>query len=120
VTQAVGMQERGNIDFVLNHELGLFCPTIDRIVPVLAELMEPSTYAATVARLVDAVPRDGAMQIASILLEQLHLAPPVRRHRRFRLPSVRLLRPRAIVRRLRLPPVRGLMRWRRPSSGRRR
>jgi 1,2-diacylglycerol 3-beta-galactosyltransferase len=120
VTQAVGMQERGNIDFVLNHELGLFCPTIDRIVPVLAELMEPSTYAATAARLVDAVPRDGAMQIASILLEQLHLEPPVRRHRRFRLPSVRLLRPRAIVRRLRLPRVRGLVRWRRPLPGRRR
>lgn len=119
VTQAVGMQERGNIDFVLNHELGLFCPTIDRIVPTLAELMEPSTYAAVTARLVDAVPRDGAAQIASILLEQLHLAPPVRRRRRLRLPSVRLPRPRAIVRRLRLPRIRGLGRWRQPSSGRR-
>ncbi|MCS6839358.1 MAG: glycosyltransferase [Roseiflexus sp.] len=118
VTQAVGMQERGNIDFVLNHELGLFCPSIDRIVPVLAELMEPSTYAAVTARLVDAVPRDGAAQIASILLEQLHLAPPVRRRRRLRLPSVRLPRPRALVRRLRLPRLRGLGRWRRPPSGR--
>ncbi len=120
VTQAVGMQERGNIDFVLNHELGLFCPTIDRIVPVLAELMEPSAYAAVTARLIDAVPRDGAAQIASILLEQLHLAPPVRRRRRLRLPSVRLPRPRAIVRRLRLPRIRALGRWKRPLSIRRR
>lgn len=116
VTQAVGMQERGNIDFVLNHELGLFCPSIDRIAPVLAELMQPETYAATAARLVDAVPRDGAAQIAAILLEQLHLAPPERRQRRLRLPAAVLLRPRVAVRALRLPRVRSLARWRRPLS----
>jgi 1,2-diacylglycerol 3-beta-galactosyltransferase len=61
VTQAVGMQERGNIDLVLNHELGAFCPTIDRIIPAVAELMNPETYAATAARLANAVPRDGAV-----------------------------------------------------------
>ncbi|HWQ15877.1 MAG TPA: glycosyltransferase, partial [Roseiflexaceae bacterium] len=78
VTQAVGMQERGNIDFVLNHELGMFCPTTDRIAPAVGELMQPDTYAAMAARLADAVPRDGAEQIARILLEQLRLAPPAR------------------------------------------
>lgn len=129
VTQAVGMQERGNIDFVLNHELGLFCPTVDRIVPTVAELMQPETYAATVARLADAVPRDGAEQIARILLEQLQLEPPVRT-RRLRLPGIAALR-RLSSGRLRLPPARrpqlrfssyrlklprvsGLSRWRRP------
>jgi len=112
VTQAVGMQERGNIDFVLNHELGAFCPTIDRIIPAIAELMNPETYAATVTRLADAVPRDGAVQIARILLEQLQMAPP-RPQRRIRLPSITDLRQistqrlrRLSTQRLRLPMLR--------------
>lgn len=112
VTEAVGMQERGNIDFVLNHELGLFCPTIDRIVPAIAELMDPRTYAITTARLADAVPRDGATQIAHILLEQLQLAPPPL-PRRLRLPSIAVLR-RLSERRLHLPVARMRLRLRRP------
>ncbi len=71
VTEAVGMQERGNIDFVLNHELGLFCPTIERIIDAVDALTEPQFYAATVERLTNAVPRNGATQIASIVVEQL-------------------------------------------------
>ncbi len=121
VTQAVGMQERGNIDFVLNHELGAFCPTIERIVSALAELMQPAVYAATSERLAGAVPRDGAKQIAQILLEQVYLAPPPRK-RRLRLPSlpqwqlrrlnpVRLRIP--LARRLRLPSISGFWRRRR-------
>ncbi|MFN8568523.1 MAG: glycosyltransferase [Kouleothrix sp.] len=110
VTEAVGMQERGNIDFVLNHELGAFCPTPDRIVPAVADLMDPAAYASTVARLADAVPRDGAIQIAQVLLDQLQLAPPVRR-RRLRLPSMADLR-RMSRRRLRLPTVRARQRIR--------
>jgi UDP-N-acetylglucosamine:LPS N-acetylglucosamine transferase len=129
VTQAVGMQERGNIDFVLNYELGAFCPTIERIVPAIGELMDPTTYAATVERLAGAVPRDGATQIARILIDQLHEGPP-RIRRRLRLPSVAALRqlgarvPRLPPisarrgaskpkRRLRLPGARRLPRWRR-------
>ena len=129
VTEAVGMQERGNIDFVLNHELGAYCPTPNRIIPALDELIDPHTYAATVARLADAVPRDGAMQIAQLLLEQSRLAPPSRK-RRLRLPSMaelrqisteRLHRPAALARvrfgsrarRLRLQSIRRLPRWRR-------
>jgi UDP-N-acetylglucosamine:LPS N-acetylglucosamine transferase len=91
VTEAVGMQERGNIDFVLNHELGAFCPTIDRIIPAVAELMEPDSYAATTARLLHAVPNDGAMQIAQLLIEQAQLAPPHLR-RRLALPQLDRLR----------------------------
>jgi 1,2-diacylglycerol 3-beta-galactosyltransferase len=101
VTEAIGMQERGNIDFVLNHELGMFCPTLDRIVPAVAELMQPQTYAAMTARLADAVPRDGSEHIARVLLEQLRLAPPPRR-RRLYLPSMIDLRQLG-QRRLRLP-----------------
>ena len=108
VTEAVGMQERGNIDFVLNHELGAFCPTIARIVPAIAELMHPETYAATIARLADAVPREGATQIARILLDQLQLAPPARGSR-LRLPSIADLRVFS-ARRLRLPPARARLR----------
>ncbi len=108
VTEAVGMQERGNIDFVLNHELGAFCPTVDRIVPAIADLMNPETYAATAARLADAVPRDGATQIAHILLEQLNLAPPAR-VRQLRLPSMADLRLLS-TRRLRLPAARARLR----------
>lgn len=113
VTQAVGMQERGNIDFVLNHELGAFCPTPDRIVPAIDALIDPGTYAATVARLADAVPRDGAAQIAQIVLEQLQLAPPARR-RRLRLPSISALR-QISRRRLRLPVARARQRLRAPN-----
>ena len=112
VTQAVGMQERGNIDLVLNHELGAFCPTIDRIIPAVAELMNPETYAATAARLANAVPRDGAVQIANLLLEQIQLGP-LRPRRRIRLPSIADLRQisaqrlrRLNERRLRLPRLR--------------
>lgn len=76
VTEAVGMQERGNIDFVLNHELGLFCPTIDRIVPAVAELMKPEVYQATLERLRGAVPKDGALEIARLIIERLHSRPP--------------------------------------------
>lgn len=76
VTEAVGMQERGNIDFVLNHELGLFCPTIDRIVPAVAELMKPDVYQATVECLSGAVPKDGALEIARLLIQRLHSRPP--------------------------------------------
>jgi 1,2-diacylglycerol 3-beta-galactosyltransferase len=128
VTEAVGMQERGNIDFVLNHELGCFCPTRDRIVPAIADLMDPQAYAATVARLADAVPRQGAQQIAQILLDQLQLAPPQRKRRlslprvadlgrlsarRLRLTAVRARRRQgATIRRLRFKPIRGLPRWR--------
>lgn len=104
VTEAVGMQERGNIDFVLNHELGMFCPTRDRIVPAIADLMNPQTYSGTVARLADAVPRHGAEQISQILLAQLELAPPQRK-RRLRLPRVAELR-QIGARRLRLTAVR--------------
>jgi UDP:flavonoid glycosyltransferase YjiC (YdhE family) len=80
VTEAIGMQERGNIDFVLNHELGAFCPTTDRIVPAVGEIMQPETYAATVARLRDAVPRDGATEIAQLLIDRLRSIPPKRRN----------------------------------------
>src|SRR5947207_9769792 len=92
------------MDFVLIHELGFFCPTRDRIVPAIADLMDVYTYAATVARLADAVPRQGAQQIAQILLEQLQLAPPPRK-RRLRLPHVADLR-QISARRLRLTAAR--------------
>jgi UDP-N-acetylglucosamine:LPS N-acetylglucosamine transferase len=87
ITEAVGMQERGNIDFVLNHELGAYCPTPDRIVDAVAELRQPELYNATVARLHDAVPRDGAIEIAQTLLARLKLVPPARRLRDW-IPSI--------------------------------
>jgi 1,2-diacylglycerol 3-beta-galactosyltransferase len=132
VTEAIGMQERGNIDFVLNHELGMFCPTVDRIVPAVAELMNPETYTATAGRLVNAVPRNGAIEIAQMLLERLEHTPPIRQRRlRMRLPSVTALRrlgsrlrltrkPRrpAAQRQNRLFQVRPLTRWRARSRRR--
>lgn len=70
VTEAVGKQEQGNIDFVLNYELGMFCPTNERIAGAVRDLEEADRYAATVARLADAVPRDGSMQIARLIMGQ--------------------------------------------------
>ncbi|HEU5015493.1 MAG TPA: glycosyltransferase [Roseiflexaceae bacterium] len=81
VTEAVGMQEQGNIDYVLNHEIGLFCPTVERMIPAVAEFLQPEIYAATVQRLKQEVTRDGAAEIAQIVQEQLKLAPPMLRRR---------------------------------------
>ncbi|MFN8501947.1 MGDG synthase family glycosyltransferase [Kouleothrix sp.] len=138
VTEAVGMQERGNIDLVLNRELGAFCPTPDRIVPAIDGLMDPATYAATVARLAEAVPRDGATQIAQVVLDRLQLPPPSRRRMRLlnidairqigarrprlHLPAARARqRRRARAARLRTISIRNLPRWRKsrraPPSG---
>ncbi|GIV94955.1 MAG: galactosyldiacylglycerol synthase [Chloroflexus sp.] len=75
VTEAVGLQEHGNIDFVLNYELGFFCPTNERIVAAISQLEDPARYAATVERLKHAVPRDGAIQIARMIHQQLSLQP---------------------------------------------
>ncbi len=95
VTEAVGMQERGNIDFVLNHELGTFCPSLERIVAAVDELTDQRRYADIVSHLSDAVPCDGSTQIAHIILEQLagiEEQPPVQRpRRRLPLPRVRNL-----------------------------
>ncbi len=71
VTEAVGVQEHGNIDFVVNHQLGFFCPTIPQILDAVERLSERAHYATTVANLADAVPRDGSVQIAHLVLEQL-------------------------------------------------
>jgi 1,2-diacylglycerol 3-beta-galactosyltransferase len=73
VTEAVGMQERGNIDFVLNHELGYYCPTSERIVSAIGELSNPQTLAATMARVRENVAREGSYQIARITLDQMAL-----------------------------------------------
>lgn len=84
VTEAVGMQEQGNIDFVLNYELGMFCPTNERIVGAVRELESPQRHADTVRRLEGAVPRDGSAQIAQVMMEQLALVgdrPPAARRR---------------------------------------
>lgn len=118
VTQAVGMQERGNIDLVLNNELGAFCPTVDRIIPAVAELMDPERYAATSERLAGAVPRDGAFQIASLLLEQLQLAPP-RVRRGLRLPSISDLRQISRQRLQRLNPQQLRLRLRNQNAPKR-
>jgi 1,2-diacylglycerol 3-beta-galactosyltransferase len=76
VTQAVGLQEHGNIDFVVGRNLGRFCPGIPQVVEAIAELRQPDAYATSVAALAGAVPRDGAFAIARVLLEQLALDPP--------------------------------------------
>lgn len=103
VTEAVGKQEHGNIDFVLNRDLGAFCPTSAQIVQALGELAESQRYQATVRRLEDAVPREGAYQIAELLLERLeseeeftNLGP-----RRRRMPTIGGLR--ALRRRIARP-----------------
>jgi UDP-N-acetylglucosamine:LPS N-acetylglucosamine transferase len=71
VTEAVGRQETGNIDYVVNHNLGFFCPTTPRIIAAIDSLTEHEQYRTTVTNLMDAVPSNGSAQIAHILIEQL-------------------------------------------------
>jgi UDP-N-acetylglucosamine:LPS N-acetylglucosamine transferase len=95
LTEAVGMQEQGNIDFVLNYELGMFCPTTERIVAAVSDLEDPQRYAATVARLDHSVPRDGSAEIARMVIEQMSVvreggpAAALRRRPRLRLGGLR-------------------------------
>ncbi|MFM2308695.1 MAG: hypothetical protein RLY87_815 [Chloroflexota bacterium] len=77
ITEAVGMQEHGNIDFVVNRGLGAYAPAVRQILAAVEQLMDPAVHAATIARLGDSVPRDGAKRIADIIVEQLHMTPPV-------------------------------------------
>lgn len=71
ITEAIGPQEEGNIDFVVNRKLGFFCPTDEQIIQAINALSDERSYAETVARLENAVPSDGAEQIATILLKFL-------------------------------------------------
>ena len=81
ITEAVGIQERGNIDFVLQRGLGEYSQRIPDIVAAVTKLADPAVRATMAARLSDAVPRDGAQRIADIILEQLAIDPPViRKH----------------------------------------
>ncbi len=76
ITEAVGRQEEGNIDFVVSRHLGFYCPTVPQIITAIDTLHNTTHYAAIVERLTNAVPRDGAAQIAALLLEQLDQPPP--------------------------------------------
>ena len=76
ITEAVGMQEHGNIDFVVNRGLGAYAPKVEQILRAVEELMDPAVHAATIARLGDSVPRDGAHRIAELIINQLHATTP--------------------------------------------
>jgi 1,2-diacylglycerol 3-beta-galactosyltransferase len=90
LTEAVGMQEQGNIDFVLNYELGMFCPTTERIVSAVSDLEHPERYAATLERLVNLVPRDGSTEIAHMVIDQMSLVrEPGTLRRRLRIGGLR-------------------------------
>jgi len=77
ITEAVGLQERGNIDFVLQRGLGEYSKRIPDIVAAVGKLVDPAVRAAITTRLNDAVPRDGSRRIADLILEQLVLDPPI-------------------------------------------
>jgi 1,2-diacylglycerol 3-beta-galactosyltransferase len=81
VTEAVGVQEVGNIDFVVNHQLGEFCPRVPQIVEALQRFEDQSRYLGMVERLQHAVPRDGAREIAALVQEQLQLPDRPQRRR---------------------------------------
>ena len=76
ITEAVGVQERGNITFVVERGLGAQSRHIRDIVQSVGDLMDTERHATTVERLQDAVPRDGAHRSANIIIEQLHMIPP--------------------------------------------
>lgn len=80
ITEAVGPQEEGNIDFVVNRKLGFFCPTNEQIIQAINALSDERCYTETVARLENAVPSDGGEQIATILLKLLQPFSAPARH----------------------------------------
>jgi UDP-N-acetylglucosamine:LPS N-acetylglucosamine transferase len=71
ITEAIGKQEEGNITFVTQRQLGFHCPTTAELVKALQILAQPQEYQTFVARMTDAVPREGASQIAQMILAQI-------------------------------------------------
>lgn len=71
ITEAVGPQEEGNIEFVTKRQLGFFCPTSEQTIMAIDALGDARHYQETVARLENAVPCNGAEQIATILMRYL-------------------------------------------------
>jgi UDP-N-acetylglucosamine:LPS N-acetylglucosamine transferase len=77
ITQAVGLQEQGNIEFVAKHDLGFYCPSTHDVAYTIRKLSQPHFYRSVVAELQRAKAElgNGSAEIASLLMRRVDLFP---------------------------------------------
>ncbi|EGO64223.1 MGDG synthase family glycosyltransferase [Acetonema longum] len=71
ITQAVGVQETGNIDFVVNHKLGFSCSDPAGIAQIVNRMTQPDAAWAVNSENLHKIPADGAGKIAGLIRERL-------------------------------------------------
>lgn len=71
ITQAVGVQETGNIDFVVNHKLGFSCSDPASIARIVNQMARPDSALTVSQENLHKVPADGAFKIAGLIRERL-------------------------------------------------
>lgn len=85
VTEAVGIQETGNIDYVRKYNLGYYCPIPLEAATIINDLAQQSQN-NTFSYSNDNVIKDGVMRIADTIMEQLRkpvvMNKPVKRNLR--------------------------------------
>ena len=76
ITEAVGIQETGNIDYTINRRLGYYCPAPKAACQIINEIaikIDDRIYTH------DEVITNGSMRIADIIIDQLAGVKPIRK-----------------------------------------
>ena len=69
ITEAVGIQETGNIDFVVNNRLGYFCPDPRQGCRIINDLAASGDFVFSTDKI---PPNNGSARIATMIFQQLH------------------------------------------------
>ncbi|HWQ71680.1 MAG TPA: glycosyltransferase [Desulfitobacteriaceae bacterium] len=75
ITEAVGIQETGNIDFVVNNRLGHFCPSPRQGCRIINNYAVAGDYAYSADK---RLPNNGSARIADMIFQQLHTSAATR------------------------------------------
>ncbi|NJP05230.1 MAG: galactosyldiacylglycerol synthase [Chloroflexaceae bacterium] len=77
MTEAVGMQEEGNINWVLDHEYGMFCPSLGHVLQAVVQLQKRSGAPRTTDNGPRILMQQGTYRIAAVILQQLADTKPM-------------------------------------------
>lgn len=69
VTEAVGIQESGNIDFINKNQLGYHCPTPIEACTIINQIANSASYGNLIYN--DTIPINGSQNIADIILDTI-------------------------------------------------
>ncbi len=71
VTKAVGKQEHGNINFILENHLGVVCPSSAQVIDAVSSLIRRTHYEKESLLTFPDFTCQGSMEIAQVILQQL-------------------------------------------------